>query len=289
MRSFLIFILCFLNGKYHAFSLIFHRILNFLNVIRIQFSLFVPTFVLTSHFIFLQSSISLFKMFSAPRFFSLSTGTTRIPSALAPTLTSCFRFHSSTSSPQDDHNNHHDHGDSSQSPPKIISPVELAKRLAQSGSKTHHNHYQQSASDSSDHHHNHGGGVSGTKDSRPIMSGVKRETLLLYRSLLKATKSPKIPQSPHHKNQSSVSSSTSSSSVASNVSAKETIKSSGSNKKLEFNTEQLYIRQQFQEHKKIPRGNIEKIQWHIHHGQTKLEEIKKLKKHRTGFSVMTFS
>ena len=58
--------------------------------------------------------------------------------------------------------------------------------------------------------------------------------------------------------------------------------------KFNLSEEQKYIRQQFEENRKIARTNIEKIQYHIHYGQTKLEELEKNKKHHRGFKVLTF-
>ena len=181
-------------------------------------------------------------------------------------------------------------------PQRIISPADLAKRLANSGSKNHHSHYQHHQPPSSDveneggdqHHQQLTPRKGQSASATGPVTGVKREALRLYRSLLKATKAPKpssnVDNAPTTKEKEA---------KVERIRLqpkKQRDEESGAFrvKAFEFNAEQNYVRQQFREHQKIPRKHIDKIQWHIHHGQMKLEELEKLKKFRTGFKVMTF-
>jgi hypothetical protein len=96
-------------------------------------------------------------------------------------------------------------------------------------------------------------------------SGARREALKLYRNLLKVSQD------------------------ATEAKAKTDSSSSSEKSPPRLNSQQQYIRQQFLQNRNIPRANIEKIQYHIHHGQTKLEELEKNKKYHSGFKILTFN
>ena len=229
-------------------------------------------------------------MLSASRSSSLFSFTTKNFIPLSTFLSSSVRFHSCSSSSNNNNSNTtiNDNNNEQQQPPhKIISPADLARRLARSGTKNNKDHHHDDQEQQLTPRKSKDGSSPSSSSSQP-MSGVKRETLRLYRSLLKVTKAPKPT--------SNIDVDASSDEKEQNVNRirmtpkKEPDSKSGKYlvKKFEMNPEQLYIQKQFGENKNIPRKNIDKIQWHVHHGQTKLEELEKLKKYRTGFKVMTF-
>lgn len=171
-----------------------------------------------------------------------------------------FAFASTSYRNHGDHHHHHhdndDHSSSSSSSTKVVlSPAELAKKQAAKSS-------------------------SSSKFPPPssTMSGAKREALKLYRNLMKISLDDKILNKlkekkffPKKKRDE----------VSGNfIISKEELFS--------LNTQQKYIREQFLQNRNIPRSSIEKIQYHVHYGQSKLEELEKGKKNRTGFTVLSF-
>lgn len=158
-------------------------------------------------------------------------------------------------------------------PAKIISPAELAKRRAR-GESINEKELE----------------LTPRRGGRNVPTGVKREALKLYRNLLKVAQQRTIEDEDavtlqrkkfFPKKQKK------------EKNTEQVQEGRGENvwdvvKDFKLSDEQKYIRTQFEDQRKIPRTNIEKIQYHLHYGNVKLEEMRKNKKFKSGFKVLTF-